>query len=68
MLAPGDGEAEPGVTATKVKEPAKPATDAKSEFLTSPRYFFLCFVCRPLRGLVLYCVRYPRLGFAIAWG
>ena len=27
MLAPGDGEAEPGVTATNLGEPAKLATD-----------------------------------------
>jgi hypothetical protein len=39
VLAPGDGEAEPGVTATNFREPAKLATDVvfvmkNSEFRT----------------------------------
>lgn len=29
MIAPGDGEAEPGVTAAEFREPAKPATDGR---------------------------------------
>jgi len=61
VLAPGDGEAEPGVTATIVGEPAKLATDPS-------RAIFARFICRPLRGLGCVGFGFPRLGFAIAWG
>jgi len=33
VLAPGDGEAEPGVTITNLMEPAKRATDSDGAFL-----------------------------------
>lgn len=59
VLAPGDGEAEPGVTATIVGEPAELATDPG-------RAIFARFICRPLRGLGCVWVQFPRLGFAIA--
>jgi len=29
---------------------------------------FVRFICRPLRGLGRVLVRFPRLGFAFAWG
>jgi len=61
VLAPGDGEAEPGVMATIFGEPAQPATDPS-------RAIFARFICRPLRGLGCVWVLFPRLGFAIAWG
>jgi hypothetical protein len=35
-----------------------------SEVLT----VFVRFICRPLRGLERGWARFPRLGFAIAWG
>ena len=61
VLAPGHGEAEPGVTVTIFPEPAKLATDPG-------RDIFARFICRPLRGLGCVWVQCPRLGFAIAWG
>jgi hypothetical protein len=71
MLAPGDGEAEPGVTATKVKEPAKLATDAKLEFFDESKLFFLMFHLSPtswagpvLRSLPQARLRH-RLGLAL---
>jgi hypothetical protein len=72
VLAPGDGEAEPGVTATNFREPAKLATDDSRGILLiknlDSKPFFARFICRPLCGLGRVGVRFPRLGFAVAWG
>ena len=52
MLAPGDGEAEPGVIANNLKEPAKRATECSRCFCNEEARLFLArFICRPLRGL-----------------
>jgi hypothetical protein len=59
VLAPGDGEAEPGVTSTKFQRACNRANSVNP----SPARF----ICRPLRGLGSYWVRFPRLGFVIAW-
>ena len=71
VLAPGDGEAEPGVTATNFREPAKLATDS-SRVLCSEQSrvqdVVARFICRPLRGLGSLLGSFPRLGFAVAWG
>jgi hypothetical protein len=58
VLAPGDGEAEPGVTNTNFREPAKLATDVLFQVSS-----FAHFV-----GSEAFGVWFPRLGFAIAWG
>ena len=68
MLAPGDGEAEPGVTTTNFKEPAKQAIDVSRSILVTESGLVLTFICRPLRGLGPVLVRFPGLGFAIARG
>ena len=44
MLAPGDGEAEPGVTAIKFREPAKLATDGGRKSAIENSKFELFFV------------------------
>ena len=64
VLAPGDGEAEPGVIASNFREPAKLATDGSRGSSTclqvsSVAHFVGWDVC---------LVRFSRLGFAIAWG
>jgi hypothetical protein len=64
VLAPGDGEAEPGVTASNFREPAKRATDGSRG---SPTCLHDSSVA-PFVGWDVCGVRFPRLGFAIAWG
>ena len=51
MVAPGDGEAEPGVTATNLREPAKLATEGIRDMKDLGQICFPRFICRPLRGL-----------------
>ena len=52
VLAPGEGEAEPGVRTTNFREPAKLATDASQTMKKLESNLFLAgFICRPLRGL-----------------
>jgi len=58
VLAPGDGEAEPGVTKTNFREPAKLATDVFSQ-VSSVAHFV---------GSEAFGVWFPKLGFAIALG
>ena len=43
VLAPGDGEAEPGVTAGNFKEPAKLATDGFAGSLLIDHHAYGCF-------------------------
>jgi hypothetical protein len=70
VLAPGDGEAEPGVTATNFREPAKLATDGglKSAKNQSPSCFLVHvtsvahFVSWDVLGSV------PPGSAAFAWG
>jgi hypothetical protein len=71
VLAPGDGEAEPGVTATNFREPAKLATDGGWFFFVMKTFesgFSLVSSVAHFVGLDVGWVRFPRLGFAIAWG
>jgi len=66
VLAPGDGEAEPGETEPNTSQPTKWATDETCKKVLhqkSPTN-----ICRQLRRLWEIGGRYPRLGFAIAWG
>jgi len=64
VLAPGDGEAEPGETNQHTFQPTKWVTDEtwKTDWTTSAT------ICRRLRRLSKIAGCYPRLGFAIAWG
>ena len=64
MLAPGDGEAKPGVTATNFREPAKLATDGGRKSAIENSKFKLFFVhvssVAHFVGLEVCWVRFPR--------
>jgi hypothetical protein len=72
VLAPGDGEAEPGEPNAYAPQPTKWATHETCKKAAWTRGF--CYkntstiICRQLRRLSEIGGRYPRLGFAIAWG
>ena len=65
MIAPGDGEAEPG----DFREPAKLAKDG-SRGIEKPsvRSFLHVVSVAHFVGSDAFWVRFPRLSFAIAWG
>ncbi|HYU99431.1 MAG TPA: hypothetical protein VE977_11420 [Pyrinomonadaceae bacterium] len=69
VIAPGDGEAEPGVTASNFGEPAKLAKDG-SRGIERPSVQSFLHVASVAHfvGSDAFWVRFPRLGFAIAWG
>jgi hypothetical protein len=60
VLAPGDGEAEPGVLKPHTSQPTKWATDETCKNLPTT-------IFRQLRRLCEIDGRYPRPGFVTAW-
>jgi hypothetical protein len=67
VLAPGDGEAEPGEPNQPKSQPTKWATDETRKNQSGLKVFHYT-LCRQLRRLSEIGGCYPRLGFAIAWG
>jgi len=72
MLAPGEGEAEPGEPNQHTSQPTKWATDDRYKKIARREGFSFqntpTGICRQLCRLSELAARYPRLGFAIAWG
>jgi hypothetical protein len=69
VLAPGDGEAEPGEPTQSMSQPTKWATDEICQNDSSSSFQNTASnICRQLRRLSEIGVHHPRLGFAIAWG
>ena len=70
VIAPGDGEAEPGVTATNFQRACEAGADSSRGYCNE-KIESRCLHLSPVAhfmGSDVNCIRFPRLGFAIAWG